>query len=82
MNSIAILKWLQIESTDIFERQLTDEVTEVNLPRADQTYRYLFRCVIFASVFGRVKTFTAICFFVLYWLRSSVETNVLMRTFQ
>ena len=55
MNSIAILKWLQIESTDIFERQLTDEGTEVNLPRADQTYRYLFLCVIFASVFSREK---------------------------
>ena len=48
MNTIAILKWLQIEGADIIERQLTDEGTEVNLPRSDQTSRHLFLCVIFA----------------------------------
>ena len=68
MNSIAILKWLQIEGADIIERQLTDEGTEVNLPRSDQTSRHLFRCVIFAlgQLWGQVSAqqryYLCICF--------------------
>ena len=67
-NSIAILKWLQIEGTDIIERQLTDDSTEVNLPRSNQTSRHLFRCVTFAlgQLWGQVSAqqryYLCICF--------------------
>ena len=78
MNSIAILKWLQIEGTDIIEKQLTDEGTEVNLPRSDQTSRHLFRCVIFAlgqlSTVGPSVSSTKVLS--LYLFRASVETNI------
>ena len=77
MNSIAILKWLQIEGTDIIERQLTDDSkhwSQFTAIWSDFTPSVSVCYICFGPTMGPSVSSTKVLS--LYLFRASVETNI------
>ena len=76
-NSIAILKWLQIEGTDIIERQLTDDSkhwSQFTAIWSDFTPSVSVCYICFGPTMGPSVSSTKVLS--LYLFRASVETNI------